>query len=254
MPTATLVALRADRAAVLTRAGFDPEPNQAAFLRSAAPRELLLTTRQFGKSTTAAGLAVSEAVLTPGALVLLLSPTLRQSAEVYLKAVGVFDGLGRPVPEVRRTATTLELANGSRVVSLPGTPENVRGFSRPRLVVIDEAAFVRDELYAAVTPMLARSVRGRLVAVTTPYGQRGYFFEQWSKGGDGWRRTTVTADQVASIPAAFLESERSILGPRWFEQEYFCRFVATLDAAFDPAAVEQALESGVRPLFMGEAA
>src|SRR5690349_19339659 len=110
-PTRTLARLRADPAAVVTLAGFDQEPRQAAFLRSEAGRELLLSCRQFGKSTACAGKAVNEVLLTAGALVLLLSPSLRQSGELFLKAMHLYDAIGRPVPETRRTATTLELVN-----------------------------------------------------------------------------------------------------------------------------------------------
>jgi hypothetical protein len=231
----------------LTLAGFDPEPHQAGLLRSTAGRELLLSCRQAGKSTAAAALAVSEALLNPGGLVLLLSPTLRQSGELFLKALSVYDALGRPVGEARRTATTLELANGSRVVSLPGKPGTVRGYSRPRLVVIDEAAFVDDALFPAVAPMLARSAGGgRLVMASSPYGQRGEFYQQWTKG-HGWRRTRVTAAEVPAITAEFLAAERLVLGPRWYRQEYECSFEATSDSVFDPEVVAAALEAGERP-------
>jgi hypothetical protein len=46
------------------------------FLRSAAPRILLNCSRQSGKSTVTALLAAHTALYQPGALVLLLSPTL----------------------------------------------------------------------------------------------------------------------------------------------------------------------------------
>lgn len=249
---ATLAALRSDPASALTLAGYDFDEYQAGLLRSDARRELVCSTRQWGKSTTGAGMAVHELLTVAGALVLLLSPTLRQSNELFKKVVAVYDGLGRPVREVRRTAAALELANGSRVVSLPGKPANVRGYSKPRLVVVDEAAFIADELVAAVRPMLARS-GGRLVMMSSPYGKRGEFWKAW-ESPTGWHKTRVTADMVKAISREFLEQERQALGPRWFMQEYYCDFAACIDAVFDPAAVEAALEAGVRPLFLGAAA
>jgi hypothetical protein len=54
------------------------------------------------------------------------------------------------VPEaVAESALRLELANGSRIVSLPGSGETVRGYSAPRLVIVDEASRVPDELMGA---------------------------------------------------------------------------------------------------------
>jgi hypothetical protein len=51
--------------------------------------------------------------------------------------------------------TKLELANGSRILSLPGSERTVRGYAAADLVVIDEATRVDDELISAVRPMLA---------------------------------------------------------------------------------------------------
>jgi hypothetical protein len=136
------------------------------------------------------------------------------------------------------------------LVSLPGKAANVRGFSRPRLVVIDEAAFAADDLFVAVAPMLARS-NGSFVLASSAYGMRGQFYTSWSKGGDAWRRTKVTAAECPAISPTFLAAERRELGPRWYKQEYECEFVSTLDSVFDAAAVEAALDAGVRPLFLG---
>jgi hypothetical protein len=41
------------------------------------------------------------------------------------------------------------------MVGLPGKADTVRGYSAVSLMVIDEAAWVCDEMYRAVTPMLA---------------------------------------------------------------------------------------------------
>jgi len=70
-------------------------------------------------------------------------------------------------------ALSVRLANGSRILSLPGTEATVRGFSAD-LLIIDEAARVHDSLYEAVRPMLAVT-GGRLVALSAPWGRRGWF-------------------------------------------------------------------------------
>src|SRR5262245_47255751 len=61
------------------------------------------------------------ALLRPSSLVLLLSPTQRQSGELFRdKVLRLYDDLGQPVRATQQTALTLALANGSRVISLPG--------------------------------------------------------------------------------------------------------------------------------------
>jgi hypothetical protein len=247
--TATLERLRADPAAILTAAGLTPDPWQTELLLRCPSRLLLLAARQVGKSTTLGALALYAALTRPGRTVLLLAPTLRQSVELYRKAAHAYHALGRPVPATKENAMSLGLANGSRVLALPGEAANVRGFT-PDLVIIDEAAMTNDALLPALSPMLAVS-GGVLVAASTPFGQRGWYFDAWEQGGDGWARVKVPAALCPRISPAFLESERRSLGERWFAQEYECDFVSTVDSVFDPDAVRAALDAGVRPLFPG---
>ena len=112
---------------------------------------LLLSSRQSGKSTAASALALKAALLEAPALILLLSPTLRQSGELFRdKVKRLHNALGRPVAVTQESALQMELANGSRVISLPGNEGNIRGYSSARLLVIDEAARVPDP--SAPTP------------------------------------------------------------------------------------------------------
>src|SRR5262249_15121023 len=159
----------------LTRAGYAPDPWQTALLRSCSDRVLILASRQVGKSLTSAALALREALLRPRSLVLLLSPSLRQSGELFRDKVRVlYDALGQPVPRLTRKAELqLELNNGSRVISLPGSEATGRGYSGVRLLVVDDASRVPDPLWCAVRPMLAVS-GGRLVVVSTPWAKMGF--------------------------------------------------------------------------------
>jgi hypothetical protein len=222
----------ADPARLLADAGMAPDPWQATFLRSRARRVLLLCARQCGKSTATSALALHTALYQAGALVLLLSPSERQSGELFAKVKGLWQDLGRPEgPSQKDSATELSLANGSRVVSLPGNPKTIRGFSAPRLLVVDEAALSTDELFVAVSPMLAVS-GGRMVALSTPFGKRGWFFEAYESGDGTWERHRATAYDCPRVPRDYLDAERARVGERAFSQEYMCDFVDTVDAYF----------------------
>ena len=140
------------------------------------------------------------------------------------------------------------LVNGSRIVTLPGQSATVRSFSGVRLAVIDEAAYCRDELLSAISPMLARS-GGRLVLASSAFACRGFFYDSWESGGADWSRLKIMADTVPQIPAAFLEQERRTLGERLYRMEYFGQFCDVLASVFDPDAIERALENGIKPLF-----
>jgi hypothetical protein len=208
MERANRLAAALDPAVLMERQGLDPDPWQAKVLRSQARRILLLCARKTGKSLVAACAALHEALYHPQALVLLLSPTLRQSQELFKKVTSFYQGPSAPMPPEQESALRMELANGSRIVSLPGKEETVRGYSGARLLVIDEAARVDDELYLAVRPMLAVS-GGRLLCLSIPYGKRGFFYEEWENMGATWERVKIVATQCPRISPEFLEEARN---------------------------------------------
>ena len=204
--------------------GLEPDPWQAEVLEGGHPRLLLNCCRQAGKSTVVAILSLVEAVWNGDTLVLLLSRSHRQSAELYRLVLYYYQRLGSPILE-RKTADELCLKNGSRVVCLPCAEETIRGYSNVSLLVIDEAARVPDDLYRAVNPMLAVS-DGRLIALSTPYGKRGFFYDAWARGGDDWHRVEVPATRIPRIKPRTLEAQRRALGESWYRQEFCCSFEA----------------------------
>ncbi len=228
---------------------MNPDPWQVTALRSTcrSPRSLLLCSRQSGKSTVVAAEALRTAVLEPGSLILLLSPTQRQSGELFRKVLSLLLTLRLPVPIARETILSLELENGSRILALPDSEATIRGFSGVSLLIVDEAARVEDALYASVRPMLAVS-GGRLIALSTPFGRRGWFHDAWHSN-EIWERVRMTADQCPRIPAAFLAEERKALGDRWYRQEYGCSFEDVVDAVFATADIHATLSEDVQPLF-----
>lgn len=232
---------------VLAReSGLQPDGWQERVLRSGSPRMLLNCSRQSGKSTICGIMAAHRAAFTPRSLVLLLSPSQRQSSELFQKARAVL-----PVRPERESALRLELANGSRIISLPSTEASVRGFSAVDLMVVDEAARVPDDLYLAIRPMLAVS-NGRLVALSTPWGKRGWWYEAW-RSSEPWERYRITAEQCPRISPEFLEEERRTLSERYYRQEYLCSFEETEDSVFASEAIEKALDPTIAPLFGGVA-
>lgn len=235
---AALDPVRLAEAAELT-----PDPWQAQLLRSGAPRLLLNCSRQVGKSTVVGLLACHTALYEPGALILLLSPSLRQSSELFRKVGAIYRALGRPVPAEAENALSLTLENGSRVISLPGKEGTIRGFGGVRLLLIDEAARVADDLYRSVRPMLAVS-GGRLALLSTPFGTRGFFYEAWQQRAD-WDYYEVPATACPRITPAFLAEERRTMGDWWFEQEYLCRFMDGQTSAFAREDVERAFSEEV---------
>ena len=220
---------------------------QRTALESEHPRLAFNCCRQSGKSTVAALLACHEALYTPGALVLMVSRTLDHSGELFRKALGFYRCLGRPVSPKSETALTLELANGSRIVSRPGASDAaVRGYTASVLVV-DEASRVSDELWDAATPVLAVS-GGRVITLSTPFGTRGWWYREWI-GGLDWQRFEVTADDCPRITPEFLAEERVRKSSREVQQEYYCSWEEAEGQLFSAEVIDKAFVDEVAPLW-----
>ncbi len=235
-----------DPVVLATDAGFVLDDWQAEALRSTAPRMLMLCSRQSGKTLTTALIALATAILQPGALVLIVSPSQRQSAEMFRTVLDLYHKLEGVPGLVQESVLRSELANGSRIVALPGSEKTVRGYAAAALVIVDEAARVEDALITAVRPMLATS-NGRLCALTTPAGKRGWFYEAWT-GAENWHRVRVSATECPRISAEFLEEERRALGPLRFSEEYELAWLDDALSVFSTELIDQAVSSDVEVL------
>ncbi len=209
-----------DRVEFARSCGLEPDPWQRQLLTSENPRVMLNVSRQGGKSSLSALLALHRALYYPESLILLLAPALRQSQELYGKVRHFYGEISTAPETVQETALTMRLSNGSRIISLPGNEKSIRGYSGAALLIVDEAARVEDALYYSIRPMLAVS-GGRLVLLSTPYGKRGAFYDEWT-GEESWERYEINAHQVPRISEEFLEEERRSLGDWWWNQEYMC--------------------------------
>jgi len=232
---------------VRSRLGFEPDAAQIAVLESTAKQGILNCSRQWGKSTVSAAKALHRAYTVPKSLVLVASPTERQSAEWMRKARDMASRLGFPLRGDGDNKISLLLPNGSRIVGLPGTEATIRGFSAVSLMLVDAASRVSDELYLAIRPMLAVS-DGTLWLMSTPFGKRGFFYDVWSKGSADWMRVRVPATECPRISKDFLEEEREAMGERWYRQEYLCEFVDSTSGVFGRDLVEKAITKDVEPL------
>lgn len=224
------------------RLGFAADAMQKRVLDPSIHLGILNCTRQWGKSTVTAVKALHRSLVEANSLVLAASPSARQSAEFLEKTKRFARMLGIKPRGDGANEISLLLPNGSRVVGLPGCEGTVRGFSNPALLLIDEASRVPDELFEALTPMLATG-NGDLWLMSTPAGKRGFFWEMWERGGEAWTRIAVPATECGRISNAFLEAERQRKGDRVFRQEYLCEFVHVDGALFD----EEDVEACIRP-------
>jgi len=211
---------------------FPADSHQQDLLAATARRVIVCCTRQWGKSTTAAVKVLHHALRTPGSLTLIASRTRRQAGELLEKVITFARTLDLPIRSAPRHHDSLLLPNGSRIIALPGKPDSLRGFSAVSLLIIDEAAYVEDDLYHALRPMLA-TTNGTIWLLSTPRNRTGFFYDVWSAAEESWTKFIVTADECPRISAEFLEEERKLHGPALYKREYFCDFGYTGRSFFE---------------------
>ncbi len=235
--------------------GNDPLPWQEQYLPEGRDC-VVLKGRQIGASTSGASKAVAVAASVPGRLVAIVSPSQKQSTEVRERAGGQVARLGLRV--VRDSETVIELANKSRIISLPGTAKSVRGWSAD-LLILDEAAFLDPETFLAARATVA-ATGGQVIVQSTPAGPYGHFYDLFAEAtpigesfiedtATGLRRPDpavrlvsfrVSSEDQPTISPEFLARERATLSDEDYAQEYLGRFAAPGVGLVDPARLRAA--------------
>jgi len=228
--------------------GFEPDEAQASVLRRApeVKRIVLNCTRQWGKSTVTAVLAVHRLVTTPGVTILVVGPAGKQAGETVKKVCGFLGAMGIATRGDGINPGAKLLPNGSRIVPLPGKESTTRGFSAVSMLIVEEAARVPDEVYLALLPSLA-VCDGDVVLLSTPKGRRGFFYREATEGL-GAADTLVHTGPVSEcsrISEKYLAKQRA-KGDAYFQQEFLCEFVETGKFLLDEATVKKMKNSEER--------
>lgn len=195
---------------------------------------LVLKGRQIGASTSAGVIATRKAKYWPRSLSVIVSPSQQQSNEVRERAKRGILRLGLRL--LKDNATMLQLENGSRILSLPGSAKSARGWTAD-LLVLDEAAFIEDETFLAARATVATG--GRTIVQSTPMGPFGNFFELWDGGDPRWARFRVRTDEVPTVDPAFLAREKAQLTPEKYAQEYEAEFTTPGLGLIDPDRLKE---------------
>jgi phage FluMu gp28-like protein len=138
----------------------------------------------------------------------------------------------------------VELSNGSRILALPSAEANLRGFSAPSMVIIDEASRCDDNLFYSLKPMMAVG-NGKLILLSSPFGRRGFFFDVWTNG-ENWERFTVKATDCERITPEFLQSEKASMPEFIFRQEYLCEFTDSTSQIFPSELIESSINKELK--------
>jgi len=196
--------------------------------------------RQVGKSEVISEKAVRFAIDNPGTSTMIIAASQRQSSLLFEKVVAKLADLDDVFLD-KPTMTKALLKNGSRIYCMPTgrTGHFIRGFTID-LLIADEAAFIPETVWLAITPMLAvsKKVRGMgwVVLLSTPFGKGGYFFDSFVRSD--FRSWHVSSEDCHRMDKLFLKQERLRMSKAQYAQEYLGEFVDEYRQLFPTALIK----------------
>jgi len=229
-------------------------PHQLAFARSTARTRVACCGRQSGKSRSMAVMALHAAFADPDRLVLVVSATDDAAKRLLAEMAVLASGPLLSGSVVDESKSMLVLTNGSRVVSVPASERQVRGWTAD-LLIVDEAAFVAEEVWLGAR-FTTVATGGRIVLASTPYGRRDRFFSVAYEAGlanlDGFASFHWPSTASPMVSEAVLAEWRPTLTDRAYRSEILAEWVDDAGAYFTAAELELA-SSALEMVAPGEA-
>lgn len=190
--------------------------------------------RQVGKSEVISEKAVLFAFGHPGTVTMVIAASQRQSSLLFEKIRAKIDLKGDVYAD-KPTMTKIVLKNGSRIYCMPTgrTGHFIRGFTID-LLIADEAAYIPETVWLAITPMIAVSRQERgfgwMILISTPFGKGGFYYHSFTD--DSFRSWHISSEKCPRIPADFLRKERERMSKVEYAQEYLGEFVDEFNQFF----------------------
>ena len=190
--------------------------------------------RRWGKTAFSRTIAI-EALLRYGQDVWYITPTYKMSSAIWRDFRRT---LGHYASWVNNSERIMEFSNGGTLTNWSAdNPDAMRG-GAPDLVLIDEAAMIRDaDMWPAVIRPALTDKQGRALFCSTPRG-RNWFWELYNRGQDptapdykAWNFPTIMNPTIPHIVGEVEEARRT-LPERLFRQEYLAEFIDDAGGVF----------------------
>lgn len=206
--------------------------------------------RRFGKSFVFSAFAAWAACCNPNYRIVCISKSQRQSSEMFQTIYRMISTSPMMDSITRSTQTRLEFTNGSVIESLPGAShDSLRGLTI-NLVLVDEAAFVSDEMFTVIYPTIL-TTKGTIVLISTPNFSSGEFFRAATSQDSEYTQFHLTHDDAYFEDGTRLVDDEDLLreanrcggvdSPK-YQREFLAQFAQAEGAFFDLDAVDDALK------------
>ena len=226
---------------------FNPTEYQIKLLRETSKRIVVIYPRQSGKSTTIAARAIWFACRNSKTVTLIVAPGLRQSM-IMMDRIHIFlMDMARPlrkefVGKMQRTVVWFK--NGSQIIALPCSTNQLRGYSANQCIC-DESAFFRDDqtmFYSVLFPML-QTTQGTLIASSTPWTKNSVFY-QFTQD-PAFKVHKIAIDDVIKAgltTTEFVEEMRRRIPLERFRREFEAEFFEEADCYFPMDLIKRCVD------------
>lgn len=201
--------------------------------------------RQCGKSTCISVMAGEYAIKNENKTIMVVAAVERQAYLLFEKCLHYLqDTYPKEILEGRErpTKSMIKLKNGSRIYCLPTglTGYGIRGFTID-LLICDEAAFIPEDVFNAVTPALAARKGSRIILLSTPFGRQGYFARAFND--PTFETYHISSEECPRIDKKFLEQEKVRMTKKQYTQEYLGEFVDDLMQWFPDELIKKCMRN-----------
>ena len=201
---------------------FKPSATQAQVLDIDAKYMILCCNRQWGKTTTIALKALHRALTIKNQSIVIISRTKLQAAILIDRACNFAATLGIKIRRALGQQFSLKLPNGSSIFAVAHSQDTSVG-NTANVLIVDEAALVKDQVYATVSPFVGRT-HGRIWLMSTPRRQTGFFYNIWHGKDPRWTKIFSTIKDCPEIDPDFLAMQKA-LDPIKYRQDFDCEFI-----------------------------
>ena len=201
--------------------------------------------RRCGKSNFAIKRTLAAALNAPkGSAVLYLAPTLAQARQIAWDAL--LDQAGDLVRNSNVNQGDITLTNGIKIHIRSGeNPDALRGL-KLAFAVIDEAAFIKEEVWSKIVRPALADLKGEAIFISTPDG-RNWFYDLYKLGQDGsdedWRSWHLTTWDNPTIDPKEIEAAKRTLSSWSFKVE----FESSFDTSGSGIFKEEWIKYGTEP-------
>ena len=205
---------------------------------------IVLKSRQLGLSTLVAAYAVWQAVFYKEKNILIIATKLAVAQNFIRKVKTYIKSMPNwlLVPTiVANNKQQVEFSNGSQIKAVP-TSEDAGRSEALSLLIVDEAAFVRnfDELWMGLYPTL--STGGRAILLSTPNGVGGQYHEIYTKAErkeNKFNPVKLMWDVHPERGDEWFEKETKNMSQKQVAQELLCDFASSGDTFLSNDVLEK---------------